>query len=148
MRCPKCKHDNTHVVDSRESNEQREIRRRRQCDKCDYRFTTFERIETSHFIVIKRDNAREPYSREKLEQGIWKACGKRPVAQEQVDALIDRLEEQWSAMGKEISSKTIGQGVMDELKKIDDIAYIRFASVYRQFKDLESFKKELVKLLD
>ncbi len=147
MRCPKCKHPETSVVDSRETNGEREIRRRRKCDKCDHRFTTFEKIETANFIVIKRDNSRQPYSRDKLEKGIWHACGKRPVSQEQVDSLIDRLEEKWSSMGKEIASKIIGEDLMEELRDTDDVAYIRFASVYRQFKDLESFKKELTKLL-
>ena len=134
-------------MDSRETNGEREIRRRRKCDKCDHRFTTFEKIETANFIVIKRDNSRQPYSRDKLEKGIWHACGKRPVSQEQVDSLIDRLEEKWSSMGKEIASKIIGEDLMEELRDTDDVAYIRFASVYRQFKDLESFKKELTKLL-
>ncbi|MEK7528525.1 MAG: transcriptional regulator NrdR [Patescibacteria group bacterium] len=147
MRCPKCKHPETSVVDSRETNGEREIRRRRKCDKCDHRFTTFDKIETANFIVIKRDNSRQPYSRDKLEKGIWHACGKRPVSQEQVDSLIDRLEEKWSSMGKEIASKIIGEDLMEELRDTDDVAYIRFASVYRQFKDLESFKKELTKLL-
>lgn len=148
MRCPKCKHEDTKVVDSREAGEGAEIRRRRECEKCDFRFTTFEQIETANFLVIKKDGSREPYSREKVSKGIWKACEKRPVTQEQVSALIDKLEAAWIGMGKEIPSKVIGEGVMDELKELDEVAYIRFASVYRHFKDLESFKKELSKLLD
>lgn len=148
MRCPKCKHDDTKVVDSREAGDGAEIRRRRECEKCDFRFTTFEQIETANFLLVKKDGSREPYSREKVAKGIWKACEKRPVTQEQVSALIDKLEAAWIGMGKEIPSKVIGEGVMDELKELDEVAYIRFASVYRHFKDLESFKKELSKLLD
>lgn len=148
MRCPKCKHDDTKVVDSRETTDGRAIRRRRECEKCDFRFTTFEQVETANFIVIKKDSSREPYAREKVEKGIWKACEKRQVTQEQVSQLLDRLEAKWNAEGGEVSSKVIGEGVMEELKNLDEVAYIRFASVYRQFKDLESFKKELAKLLD
>lgn len=148
MRCPKCKHEDTKVIDSRETTDGAQIRRRRACEKCEFRFTTFEQVETANFLVIKKDGSREPYSRNKVEKGIWKACEKRQVTQEQVSQLIDRLEEKWSAMGKEIPSQTLGEGVMEELKKLDEVAYIRFASVYRHFKDLESFKKELSKLLD
>lgn len=148
MRCPKCKHDDTKVVDSRETTEGSEIRRRRECEKCNFRFTTFEKIETASFLVIKKDLSREQYRRDKVEGGIWRACEKRPVSQEQVSNLIDALEAIWIGMGKEVSSKDIGEGVMEELKKLDEVAYIRFASVYRHFKDLESFKKELAKLLD
>lgn len=148
MRCPKCKHEDTKVVDSRETTEGSEIRRRRECEKCDFRFTTFERIETANFIVVKKDGSREPYNREKVQRGIWKACEKRQVTQDQVSALIDKLEAKWIGMGKEIESKQIGEDVMDALKDLDEVAYIRFASVYRHFKDLESFKKELAKLLD
>lgn len=148
MKCPKCKFDDTKVVDSRETNDGSEIRRRRECDKCNFRFTTFEQIETANFLVIKKDGSREPYSRDKVEKGIWQACGKRPVTDEQVSKIIDVLEAKWIGMGKEISSKTIGEDVMEALKSLDEVAYIRFASVYRHFKDLESFKKELAKLLD
>ena len=148
MRCPKCKHDDTKVVDSRETTDGSEIRRRRECEKCDFRFPTFEKIETANFLIIKKDQSRQPYSREKVEKGIWKACEKRPVTEEQIRTIIDRLETEWMALGKEVPSQAIGEGVMDELKKLDEVAYIRFASVYRHFKDLESFKKELSKLLD
>lgn len=148
MKCPKCKFDDTKVVDSRETTEGDQIRRRRECDKCGFRFTTFEQIETANFLVIKKDGSREPYSRDKVGKGIWQACWKRAVTQEQVGKLVDGLEEKWSAMGKEISSKVIGEDVMEALKALDEVAYIRFASVYRHFKDLESFKKELSKLLD
>ena len=148
MKCPKCKHEESKVVDSRETTEGNEIRRRRECEKCNFRFTTFERIETANFLVVKKDGSREPYSRDKIERGIWKACEKRQVTQEQVSKLIDELEARWIAIGPEVPSKEIGEGVMDALKGLDEVAYIRFASVYRHFKDLESFKKELSKLLD
>jgi transcriptional repressor NrdR len=148
MLCPKCKNVDTRVLDSRETHEGRETRRRRQCEKCTYRFTTFERVETTNFIVIKKDNSRENYNREKLERGIWRACEKRPVTKEQVDKLINELEEEWMKMGKEIPVKTIGEGIMERLKHLDEVAYIRFASVYRHFRDIETFKKELQTLLD
>ncbi len=147
MRCPKCKKSETRVVDSRDTNEGREIRRRRECEKCSFRFTTFERIDAHNFIVIKKDGAREAYDREKIRNGIWKACEKRPVTEAQVEDLLNRLEDKWSAVGKEIPSKLLGEDVMEAMKKLDEVAYIRFASVYRQFKDVESFKKELTKLL-
>lgn len=148
MRCPKCKHPDSKVLDSRDTKDGREIRRRRECEKCEYRFTTFEAVETENFLVVKKDGSREAYRREKVEKGIWIACEKRQVTHEQVAALLDELEMKWSASGKEVASRTIGEDVMDALKKLDEVAYIRFASVYRHFKDLESFKKELAKLLD
>lgn len=148
MQCPKCHHNDTRVLDSRETNENREIRRRRACSACKYRFTTFERLETNKVLVIKKNKTRETYSREKLKTGIWKACEKRPVSETVIDNFISELEENWAfELKKEISTREIGQSVMDFLKNLDDIAYIRFASVYRQFRDLESFKKELQKLL-
>lgn len=148
MICPKCKHKNTGVVDSREASEGRFIRRRRECEHCKHRFTTFEKVETSNFLVIKKDGSREAYDRDKVERGIWKACEKRPVTEEQISSMIDGLEEVWSASGKEVSGEVIGRDVMHALKMLDEVAYIRFASVYRQFKDVESFKKELEKLLE
>ncbi|EKD47940.1 MAG: transcriptional regulator NrdR [uncultured bacterium] len=147
MRCPKCHHQDTKVTDSRDTNDDKEVRRRRECEKCGHRFTTFERIETANFVIIKKNGTRELYNREKVERGLWKACEKRPVTQEQVKGLIDNLEEKWSSSGEEVSTKDIGEGLMDALKKLDEVAYIRFASVYRQFKDVESFKKELAKLI-
>jgi len=147
MKCPKCKKGETSVVDSRDAEEQKSIRRRRECDKCGFRFTTFERSENSNFLVSKKDGSRERYVRAKVESGIWKACEKRQVTQEQVDKAVDGLEEKWSAMGKEVPSSAIGEGIMKALKKIDEVAYIRFASVYRQFKDLETFREEVAKLL-
>ncbi|MEN9560808.1 MAG: hypothetical protein RIQ56_81 [Candidatus Parcubacteria bacterium] len=147
MHCPRCRKQDTAVIDSRLTEEGRAIRRRRKCPKCGHRFTTFERQELSSLIVIKRDGTREPYSREKLERGIWLACTKRPVTEPQVDRLLTRLEEKWGANKKEVSSATIGMDVMKELKRLDQVAYIRFASVHREFRDVEEFKKELGRLL-
>ena len=126
------KEKTTRVLDSRETNEGKVTRRRRECCKCKHRFTTFERLEHNNIIVIKRNEAREPYVREKVEKGIWRACEKRPVTQAQIDGIILKLEENWRNQGKEISSEIIGEGIMDELKKLDEVAYIRFASVYRR----------------
>lgn len=148
MICPKCKHDDTRVLDSRDTNEKKEIRRRRACNKCNFRFTTFERMEYTNFLIIKKDQSREPYNREKLEAGIWKACEKRPIAVEQITTMLDHLEEKWANQGKEINSKAIGEDIMNSLRELDEVAYIRFASVYRQFKDIDTFKKELQKLLE
>lgn len=146
MICPKCQNEDTRVLDSRETEGHKAVRRRRKCEQCKIRFTTFERLETTNFIVVKKDGTREAYDHDKVERGIWKACEKRKVTQEQVTKIINQLEEKWVAMGKEVSSRDIGEGIMDALRELDDVAYIRFASVYRQFKDLESFKKELQKL--
>lgn len=148
MKCPKCKAKTTRVLDSRETEEGKAVRRRRECMKCEYRFTTFERIEKNNLIVIKRNEAREPYFRDKVEKGIWRACEKRPVTQQQIDDIIQVLEDKWRSIGKEIPSEVIGEGIMEELKKLDEVAYIRFASVYRHFKDIESFQKELEKLIE
>lgn len=148
MLCSKCQSSTTRVVDSRETNEGREIRRRRECEQCKFRFTTFERADTSNFLVIKKDSSREPYQREKIKTGIWKACEKRPVTEAQVEELLNRLEDEWARYGKEVPSTKMGEGLMEAIKSLDEVAYIRFASVYRQFKDIDSFKKELSKLLD
>jgi len=148
MICPKCKYKSTQVIDSREAAEGRQIRRRRECEECHHRFTTFEKVETANFIVIKKDGSRETYDRSKVERGVWRACEKRPVTEEQISQMIDRLEEVWSGSGKEMSADIIGRDVMHSLKMIDEVSYIRFASVYRQFKDVETFKQELQKLLD
>lgn len=136
------------MIDSRISEEGRSVRRRRECPKCSHRFTTFERQEMSSLIVVKRDGTREPYARAKLERGIWIACTKRPVSQEQVDMLLTKLEEKWAANRQEVQSSTIGNDVMKELRKLDQVAYIRFASVHREFKDVEEFKEELTKLFE
>jgi len=147
MICSKCKAPDTKVIDSRDSEQGKVIRRRRECEKCGWRFTTFERAEVGSLMVKKKDGTFEPYNRTKLEQGIWIACGKRPVTQVQIDEMISSLEEKWSTNKKMVSSQTIGNDLMDALKKLDHIAYIRFASVYRSFKDVDEFKKELNKLL-
>lgn len=147
MQCPKCKNAETKVIDSRISEQGKVIRRRRECEKCGRRFTTFERQEMANLIVMKKDGTYEPYSRSKLENGIWTACGKRPVTQIDIDKMINSLEEKWTVNKKWVSSQKIGKDVMDKLKKLDHIAYIRFASVYRSFKDVDEFKEELVKLL-
>ena len=147
MFCPRCKSTETSVIDSRLAEEGRAVRRRRECSKCDKRFTTFERQELSSLIIIKRDKTREPYSRTKLERGIWLSCTKRPVTQEQVDSMLNKLEEKWGTNKKEVASSTIGQDVMKKLRKIDKVAYIRFASVHREFKDVDEFKEAMNKLL-
>lgn len=134
------------MLDSRETEGHKAVRRRRECEKCETRFTTFERLETTNFIVVKKDGTREAYDHDKVERGIWKACEKRKVTQDQITKIVNQLEEKWVGMGREVSSRDIGEGIMDALRELDDVAYIRFASVYRQFKDLESFKKELQKL--
>jgi transcriptional repressor NrdR len=128
--------------------EDRAIRRRRKCEKCDHRFTTFERTEISSLIVVKRDDTREPFSREKLERGIWLACTKRPITKAQIDEMLTELETLWSAGSHEVASTRIGTDVMDALSTIDKVAYIRFASVHREFKDVEEFKVELKKLFE
>jgi len=147
MICPKCKALETKVVDSRVAEQGKAIRRRRECEKCGQRFTTFERAEMTNLIVKKKDGTYEPYSRTKLEAGLWSACGKLPVTQIQIDEMINGLEEKWSVNKKGVTSQKIGKDVMGALKAIDHIAYIRFASVYRSFKDVDEFKEELAKLL-
>ncbi|MDA1208752.1 MAG: transcriptional regulator NrdR [bacterium] len=147
MHCPHCKSADTSVIDSRLAEEGRAVRRRRECTKCNHRFTSFERQELSSLIVIKRDSTREPYSRSKLERGLWLACTKRPISQNQIDKLLTKLEEKWGANKKEVASSTIGTDVMKELQKLDKIAYIRFASVHREFKDVIELKEAMTKLL-
>ncbi len=147
MICTKCKAEDTKVIDSRDTEQGKVIRRRRECEKCGWRFTTFERGEMSSLMVKKKDATFEPYNRTKLEQGVWIACGKRPVTQIQIDEMITSLEEKWGTNKKTVSSQTIGNDLSDALKKLDHIAYIRFASVYKSFKDVDEFKKELNKLL-
>lgn len=143
MICPKCHKNSTRVLDSRETEGHRSIRRRRECEICEHRFTTFERIDVSGFIVVKKDGSREAYDRQKIIRGVWKSCEKRKITQDQVQTMINNLEETWVKYGVELNSRQIGEDVMNALKELDEIAYIRFASVYRQFKDIESFKKAL-----
>ena len=145
MQCPACKSIKNSVIDSRLTDNNTAIRRRRQCEECENRFTTFERLRTANIIVIKKDDTREQYDREKLERGIWRACEKRPVKKEQIIDLLNKLEEKW-AQQSEPSTAKIGEDVMNGLKKIDPVAYIRFASVYRQFADIDSFQELITTL--
>ncbi len=149
MRCPFCGDDNTRVIDSRPADDNQAIRRRRQCDECGKRFTTYEKVETIPLIVIKRDKNRETYDRAKIESGVVRSCHKRPVSVDAIEACVDSIENKIFSMEvKEIESKEIGEIVMDELKTLDQVAYVRFASVYREFKDANTFMSELKKLLD
>jgi len=147
MRCIKCQQGETQVIDSRDDG--KEVWRRRECLACGYRFTTYERIEFPKLYVIKKDGRRELFSREKLLSGLRKACEKRPVALAKLEEVVGRIESTLYETGKkEIPSKLIGQLAMEELKKIDEVAYIRFASVYRAFKSVESFEKEVHKIME
>ena len=148
MKCPYCGKENTRVIDSRPTDDS-SIRRRRQCDECGKRFTTYEKIETLPLIVVKKDNNREPYDREKIVAGIVRSCHKRPISMTQINDMVDDIEGQIFNMGeKEIPTTTIGSIVMDKLKDLDEVAYVRFASVYREFKDVNTFMEELKKILD
>ncbi len=149
MKCPFCGHDNTRVIDSRPAEDNNSIRRRRVCDECDKRFTTYEKIETIPLIIIKKDNNRETYDRSKIEAGILRACHKRPVSAGQIGRLVEEVEtEIFNMEEKEISTQDIGELVMNKLKDLDAVAYVRFASVYREFKDINTFMDELKKVLD
>ena len=149
MKCPYCGKENTRVIDSRPAEESNSIRRRRQCDICGKRFTTYEKVETIPLVVIKKDNNRESYDRSKLEAGILSSCHKRPVSVDKITVLIDELENIiFNMEEKEIPSCKIGELVMDKLKELDQVAYVRFASVYREFKDVNTFMEELKKMLD
>jgi transcriptional repressor NrdR len=148
MRCPFCSHTAARVVDSRSSKEGDSIRRRRECLKCDRRFTTYERIEEVAQMVIKKDGRRENFDRWKLKSGLLKAVEKRPIGLEQVDAMIDEIErELFNTTEHEVTTAAIGESVMSKLKQLDEVAYVRFASVYRQFKDLNEFMSELKVML-
>ena len=149
MKCPYCGCDGTRVIDSRPADDANSIRRRRTCDECGKRFTTYEKIETIPLIVIKKDNNREQYDRSKIEGGILRACHKRPVSAEQIAEMVDGIEtEIFSREGKEILSSEVGEIVMRAIKDVDQVAYVRFASVYREFKDANTFMEELKILLD
>lgn len=149
MKCPFCGSDNTRVIDSRPADDNSSIRRRRMCDECGKRFTTYEKVETIPLIVIKKDNVREQYDRSKIEAGVLRACHKRPVSATQITKLVDEVETRiFSKEEKEIPSAEIGEYVMDKIKDIDAVAYVRFASVYREFKDVNTFMQELKKMLD
>lgn len=147
MKCPFCGKENTRVIDSRPSDDDSSIRRRRQCDKCARRFTTYENVEAIPFVVIKKDMSREPYDRKKLEAGVFRSCHKRPISVEQIGVVIDKVEtEVFKKEEREISTTTIGEMVLEQLKQIDSVAYIRFASVYRDFEDMSTFMREIEKL--
>ena len=149
MKCPFCSSENTRVIDSRPVDDNNSIRRRRLCDDCGKRFTTYEKVETIPLIVIKKDNAREQYDRSKIEAGVLRACHKRPISVNQINQLVDEVEtEIFNREEKEIPSTLIGEIVMDKIKNLDSVAYVRFASVYREFKDVNTFMSELKKMLD
>ena len=149
MKCPFCSSENTRVIDSRPADDNNSIRRRRLCDDCGKRFTTYEKVETIPLIVIKKDNTREQYDRSKIEGGVLRACHKRPISVNQINQLVDEVEtEIFNREEKEIPSSLIGELVMDKLKDLEAVAYVRFASVYREFKDVNTFMSELKKMLD
>ena len=148
MKCPFCGHDNTRVIDARPADDNNSIRRRRICDECDKRFTTYEKVETIPLVVVKKDDNREPFDRSKIEAGVLRACHKRPISINKINQLIDEIEtEIYSREEKEIPSEVIGEMVMEKLKELDMVAYVRFSSVYREFKDVNTFMDELKKVL-
>ena len=147
MKCPFCSHENTRVIDSRPAEDNSSIRRRRVCDVCNKRFTTYEKVEAIPLIIIKKDDNREAYDRSKIETGVLRACHKRPVSMDSIDVLVDEVEADiLNREEKEISSRVVGELVMNKLKDLD--AYVRFESVYREFKDINTFMDELKKVLD
>lgn len=149
MRCPSCKKDGTKVLDSRPVNSGKAIRRRRECEHCHFRFTTFERVEQTPLVVVKKEDAREAFSTEKILRGLIKACEKRPVPLEKLEDIANRVEKTLRDEGRsEVHSHEIGELVMNELAKVDEVAYVRFASVYRQFKDINVFAREIQELKD
>jgi transcriptional repressor NrdR len=149
MKCPQCGFEEDKVVDSRTTKEGEAIRRRRECLKCSFRFTTYEYIERAPLMVVKKDGRREQYSREKLLGGLVKACEKRPVSREQLERVVDDIEAVMFARFKnEVKSTEIGNFVIERLQSLDEVAYVRFASVYRQFKDINQFMSEVRALLD
>ena len=149
MRCPYCKHNETKVLDSRETKAGQVTRRRRECEKCQGRFSTYEEPELYKLLVTKKNGERENFSREKLERGLWQAFGKRPNAQEKIDKVLDTVESSFKVKGvHETTSKDIGNRVLATLKTMDEVAYIRFASVYKSFKNIKSFRKALEALED
>lgn len=148
MKCPFCNAPDTRVIDSRPADENATIRRRRQCERCGKRFTTYEKPETMPLMIIKKDNSREAYDRAKIERGIVSSCHKRPISSAQITAMADAVETAlFNREEREIPSTVIGEMVMEQLKKVDPVAYVRFASVYREFKDVDTFMNELAKML-
>lgn len=149
MKCPYCENIDTKVIDSRPTEEGHAIRRRRECDMCKKRFTTYEKVEEIPLMVVKKDGSRETFDRNKVLNGIIKACEKRPISMNDIEKIVDEIERGLSnMMEKEIESRMIGEIIMDQLKGLDEVAYVRFASVYRQFKDINTFISELEKLLN
>ena len=148
MKCPFCFNDESKVVDSRSTDDNTTIRRRRECTKCNKRYTTYEKIEDIHILVVKRDLTRENFNKEKIVNGLIIACQKRPVSRKQIEEIAEEIEKKISnKMLTEIESETIGEMVMEKLKEIDEISYVRFASVYRQFKDINTFLEEITRLM-
>ena len=149
MKCPFCGHDDTRVIDSRPAEDNNSIRRRRVCDECGKRFTTYEKIETIPLMVIKKDQSRQPYDRKKIEKGVISSCHKRPVSADQINNLVDDVENEiFNLEAREIKSSTIGEMVMERLRDLDGVAYVRFASVYREFKDVGTFMDEIKKYMN
>lgn len=149
MKCPFCGEADTKVIDSRPADENASIRRRRKCDKCNKRFTTYEKVESIPLVVIKKDQTREPYDRSKIERGVFRSCHKLPISVDDMNLLVDNVEaEIFNEELNEISSSLIGELVMKGLEKLNAVAYVRFASIYREFKDVDTFMEELKKLLD
>ena len=149
MKCPFCSSDNTRVIDSRPADDNTSIRRRRLCDDCGKRFTTYEKVESIPLIIVKKDDTREPYDRSKIEAGVLRACHKRPISIDRINKLIDEVETDiFNMEEREIKSSVIGEIVMRKMKNLEPVAYVRFASVYREFKDVETFMDELKKILD
>ncbi len=149
MKCPFCSSENTRVIDSRPADDNNSIRRRRVCDECSRRFTTYEKVETIPLIIVKKDNNREQYDRSKIEAGVLRACHKRPISAAQITDLVNEVETELFGLGeREIPSSVIGEILMDRLKDLDPVAYVRFASVYREFKDVNTFMNELKKVLE
>ena len=148
MKCPYCNHPDTRVIDSRPAEDGSAIRRRRSCDECGKRFTTYEKVETIPLIIIKKDNNREQYNRSKIERGIIRACYKRPVSAEAIQKTVERIEIKiFNLEAKEVSSTDVGEIVMDELKELDEVAYVRFASVYREYKDVNTIMDEIKNMM-
>lgn len=146
MRCPYCNSEELSVVDSRDT-EENTVRRRRQCDKCERRFTTYERVELSNIAIIKKDDSRQTFDREKLKRGLLKACEKRPVSIDAIENAVNEIESALRKKDNEIKSRDVGELVMKKLQKLDKVAYIRFASVYKAFADIETFQEEVNKLI-
>ncbi|NMA66752.1 MAG: transcriptional repressor NrdR [Clostridiaceae bacterium] len=148
MRCPYCSYEEDRVIDSRPTDEGATIRRRRECLNCRKRYPTYEKVENLPIMVIKKDGSRQPYDREKVRKGLLRACEKRSVSINQIESILDYIEMQISnSLEREVTSASIGELVMEKLKELDEVAYVRFASVYRQFKDINTFMEELNKLL-